>query len=699
MSRLVFSKAPRLFGVVLFLLFSNLLYAQQESISQVVITGKLPFSKEEAQQRIGNIEGQPFQPALAQFSAERLRRACMENYHPLAKVKWKAFPIPNKNQVILNLNVDLGPKGRLREIKFIGNTKFSDEQLLTVVKVLPREGFWKPLLRKDALKLDDLEQDRKNLEIVYQQAGYAAVQFGAAVLEPHPTLDGFKITWPVLQEGEVYGVGTIEFEAEVLPPLDVLEKLVPLRTDQKYNLVLIEQIRQNFQRYYYENGHAFVTVELVQKRLPAEKRVDITYKIQSGRRPQLRSILISGQDKTDRSIIENEISIAPGELFNPLEIEASKTRLDLLPMFTRVQMNIEGVPEAGVFDLRVQVLEKKTGRIEGGVLYGDAEGAAFQFNLLEKNLALKPPFRGGGLDAGLSATIGSTVTRGEVRLTNPRVGKSDWSLHGGIFYEDSENLSNYYNQESMGAQFLAGHPLNSYNLVSVGYSVLVNQLYDIDERALPDLSERDIDLRLTSLVALWDLNTTEEPLRPKQGQRSRVGLRIGNEALGGNVDVIQFDVKAGLYFNPYGDHVIQLKGGFGTVTPYSGAEEVPQSLKHYLGGSSNLRGFEYRSVSPLDEQGRALGGDTRWWATMEYLFPAIPDRLDLALYYDLGDVSSDDLSFSGEGPVSNVGIGIAVRADNFPIRFDFAMPLETYKNDQVNKKRDVTISFSAGYQF
>jgi outer membrane protein assembly factor BamA len=150
--------------------------------------------------------------------------------------------------------------------------------------------------------------------------------------------------------------------------------------------------------------------------------------------------------------------------------------------------------------------------------------------------------------------------------------------------------------------------------------------------------------------------------------------------------------------SPIFRHVLSLRGGITSVDPYGGTDEVALPLRTYLGGSRNLRGFEYHSVSPLDEAGRPIGGESAWWATAEYRIPLLR-WLDIAIYADVGDVSMDAYSFSGDGPVSNWGIGALIQAEEFPVRFDLATPIQTIEGDRQNEKGKPHLSFSAAYRF
>ncbi|MGA1530433.1 MAG: BamA/TamA family outer membrane protein, partial [Kiritimatiellia bacterium] len=142
--------------------------------------------------------------------------------------------------------------------------------------------------------------------------------------------------------------------------------------------------------------------------------------------------------------------------------------------------------------------------------------------------------------------------------------------------------------------------------------------------------------------------------------------------------------------------ILVLRGGIEGVSAYGDTATEPYSSRVFLGGVSDLRGFGYHTVSPVDEEGRLTGGETAWFATLEYLYP-VNRIVDMAIYYDVGDVSAS--GYDTDGPVSNWGLGFMIRADNFPVRFDVAFPLSTYTLDTNNEIGDARISFSAGYTY
>ena len=88
------------------------------------------------------------------------------------------------------------------------------------------------------------------------------------------------------------------------------------------------------------------------------------------------------------------------------------------------------------------------------------------------------------------------------------------------------------------------------------------------------------------------------------------------------------------------------------------------------------------------------GGQSLFCANFEYTIPIVK-MLRFAMFSDLGSVAEDtwDLDFSGTFAWT-VGAGIRLDIPMFPIRLDFAVPVE--KPSEAEKE---IFSFSVGYDF
>ena len=509
---------------------------------------------------------------------------------------------------------------------------------------------------------------------------------------------GFRLTWDIAKEGPVYRIRNIVLRGDNVPVASSLSEYIGLRKGDAVSPNRMRQAGERLRDLLIDRGYGFASVSLVPEWDEAHSTADLVFQIQSGPVPVLRDIRLKGNTVTQDHILRREIPLRKGDPFNANALRAAQDYLEYTGLFSAVDVQYSGIPGASEFDLDVNVRESDTGRAEMGLTYGSVEGAAFLVQVREHNLALGPPWRGQALQANAGVTIGSEILRFDAGLRNPRIGYSHWGLGLRGFSEDNAYLSDSYDQKSHGAQLTASHPLGRSHLLSVGYAWTVYDVYNIDELEVPDLAAEETDVNLTSLLFSWSVDRVDQSFRPTRGIRVVNTLGYGTEVLGGDTEVIQYDGRAALYMNPVGEHVLILRAGAASVDPQGDTETVPLPLRVWLGGPNNLRGFTYRSVSPFDEDGDPVGGESAWWGGAEYMIPVFP-RLDVSLYYDVGDVSPDAWSFSGDGPASNWGIGFLIRAQNFPIRFDIAFPHDVLDGDRSNESGDTRFSFSAGYTF
>jgi outer membrane protein insertion porin family len=124
-----------------------------------------------------------------------------------------------------------------------------------------------------------------------------------------------------------------------------------------------------------------------------------------------------------------------------------------------------------------------------------------------------------------------------------------------------------------------------------------------------------------------------------------------------------------------------------------------------LGGLYSLRGFKYRNVSPREAPDPTapsvvedpIGGDTLWFGSLEYSVPILEKDNGLgvrvALFYDVGSVSAQPYSFSGDYD-DNWGIGFHLDIPHLgPLRLEYGVPIH---HDKFNGSSG-QFQFGVGY--
>jgi outer membrane protein insertion porin family len=140
--------------------------------------------------------------------------------------------------------------------------------------------------------------------------------------------------------------------------------------------------------------------------------------------------------------------------------------------------------------------------------------------------------------------------------------------------------------------------------------------------------------------------------------------------------------------------ILLLNGEVAGVDNWIDGAYVPISDRLFLGGPNNLRGFDYRDVSPKDSQGQPVGGQALARATVEMTFPVI-EKVRGAVFYDTGFVEKRAWDYTPEGNLaSDAGFGLRLDLPVGPIRIDYGIPIQKAGNSGSGK-----FNFSVGYQF
>ncbi|MCC5845327.1 MAG: BamA/TamA family outer membrane protein [Verrucomicrobia bacterium] len=682
-------------------------------MTEVHFEGEWPVSGRARQGLVSEIQpGQPFDPEAAQAASNRLMEACRTAYHPLARVRWSAGPDDEGAGLRVRFVVDAGPKGVLTEIEFSGNHSIPDAALIEELQTVPRSGRWARLTGRDVLLIETLAADQQALAERYQREGFMDVEIGVPDLayigeildggsaslrregrgrDALRPAAGFRLTWPVV-EGPRYVIGAVTVNGtanEFLARSYAGHPASPARIQAAGREVRARLDRQ---------GHAFAEVELTPDWQPERARVDLDFRVNPGPVSVLREVRVAGNRRTDERILQREHVFQPGDRYSGDRMNRFAGRLERTGLFDQVTLRAVPVGHGEAFDLAVEVEEAHTGRVEAGVSWGEVEGPAFVTTVRERNFSFRPPFRGQALELDAGLTAGPKILRVETGLGTPRLADSFWTLSTRVFYEDNSFISNRYDQQSLGGTVLGLHPFGRRQTLGAGWAYSSFALKDIDPVLNESLSDADRKVEVSGPRAVWRYDATDQAFRPQRGARVRQDVLVGLSGLGGDTEIVEWNARGELYFKLWNEIVLRVHGQTRHVFPVGGTEEVPLTLRTFLGGADTLKGFEYRSVSAFDDDGEARGGEAMWWGGPEILIPAA-SRLDLAFYIHAGDVSDTSGSFSGDGPVAEWGIGFLIRAENFPVRLDVAFPLSVPEDDPVNNVGEARFSFSAAYRF
>ena len=585
-----------------------------------------------------------------------------------------------------------GTKAAVSGIRFEGNTKFPDKVLRKQMKTKGKT-LYSFLDKSGRLDETQLEQDLAAVKEYYQDHGYIDVEVKEVRRE---RARGKMTIVVVLEEGRLYRVGKIQITGTKAAPEQKVRLLLKMKEGGIYSPKQIREDSKKIADAYGTGG--YVDLQVTPTGVPAgEGRIDVHYDIQEGGPSFVQRINIVGNTRTKDKVIRREVLIAPGDILNSVRVETTKKRLDNLGYFEKVETFPEDTGVPGRKDLTIEVQEKRTGSLNFGAgfstidqLVGFVEMSQGNFDLLNW-----PSFTGAGQKFRFRIQYGNTRKDVTLSLTEPYFLDRKLSLGGEVFFREADYLSDIYNQRNYGFTIDARKAVLPFTFASLQYGLQKIELFDVSAAASNAILIEQGTTTKSQVQAGLVNDTRDNPFLTRTGHRIGLTPYVAGGFLGGNEQIVGVTLEARQYFHMWKDSILLLSGQAAAVDTWGDGKFVHIYDRLFLGGANDLRGFDFRDVSPRDINGEPLGGQSLASFTIEYTMP-IFEKARFAVFADSGFVNAKAWDFNTNDYVSDVGVGLRLDLPIGPLRIDYGIPLEKgpYKDAGSGK-----FNFNVGYQF
>ena len=609
--------------------------------------------------------------------------------YPDVTVSHRIQPTGQEGSADLVFVIDEGSKNEVRKIRFEGNNTFTDPELRKEMKT-KEKGWFSWLTKSGRIESNQLDTDLDAILDYYRSKGY--LRASSPGIRREPVKDGrVDLVIPIV-EGEKYTVAGVGFgKMSVFKPEELYPSLT-LNSNDAYSSKKMRADITMIRSYYGSRGYADATVN-PDIRDAGPNRVNIIYRVTEGSRFKVGRVNIAGNTKTKDKVIRREIPLKPGDMFNSVELETTKARLENLQYFSEVQA--AGAPGgSGYRDVNVLVEEKATGSVGVGMGFSSIDSIVGFLTLEQSNFDLFNPwnFTGGGQRFGMSLRAGSERSEASISLVEPWFLDRQLALGGELFYKQSTYFSDYYEQTNAGAAISLRKPLGAkssikgeYRLENVNIDSDVdssdykNENFKGDNGDNSQLSEKNIggDFLRSAFSVNYIYDSRDSSIQPRSGHKVDVGMTYAG--MGGDVDTFTLSAQGQKYWNLKWDSIFSVNGEVAFVDAVGG-NDIPIFERMFLGGGRTLRGFEFRDVGPRDSgyTNEVYGGNSLGYVTFEYTVPII-ETVRAAVFSDTGFVNADSWDPSPSDLYSDVGVGIRLKLpiSPMPLALDYAFPVSS----------------------
>ena len=454
------------------------------------------------------------------------------------------------------------------------------------------------------------------------------------------------------------------------------DKILGLYQAQGYTLVNITDMSTD------ENGTLHIAiVEGIVRKIEVKKMVT---KQKGNRRTPNDDVL-----KTQDYVIDREIEIQPGKIFNVKEYDATVDNLMRLGIFKNVKYEARSIPgDPEGIDLILLIDEDRTAELQGGVAYGSETGFLGTLSLKDSN------WRGKNQELGFTfEKSNKDYTSFSLDFFDPWIRNTDrvswgWGLYK-TSYGDSDSIL-FHDIDTLGFKVNIGKGFSKYFRLSLWAKVEYikekhengklqkapnGRWYYNDSGSWREIEGVDDKYVLWSIYPYISYDTRNNYLNPTSGTYAKFqvegghagGYKAGNF---GNVTLELRKYHKGLFKN--NTFAYKVVGGVAS-------DSTKESQKFWVGGGNSLRGYD----------GGFFKGSQKLVATIENR-TQLNDIVGFVVFADAGrawkqngrdpSYTRDNKDF-GHNIGTTAGVGLRLNTPIGPLRFDFGWPVGNKMDD------------------
>ena len=585
--------------------------------------------------------------------------------------------LKEKGVAINTLREDTDKSIVISSVKFTGNSRVTTSELLDITQLKAGEYFSRS-------RVEDAQRR------LLATGKFSEVKPDAQVANGKMALSFEVVENPIVKSIVITGNHTIPtstiMSALTTKPGSVQnynnlredrDKILGLYQAQGYTLVNITDMSTD------ENGTLRISiVEGIVRKIEVKKMVT---KQKGNRRTPNDDVL-----KTKDYVIDREIEIQPGKIFNVKEYDATVDNLMRLGIFKNVKYEARSIPgDPEGIDLILLIDEDRTAELQGGVAYGSETGLMGTLSLKDSN------WRGKNQQFGFTFEKSNKDYTGfALDFYDPWIKDTDRVSWGwGAYktdYGDEDSIL-FHEIDTVGFKVNIGKGLGKNFRLSIGTKVEYIKekhqdgrlrqanngkwYYKDSKNKWHEIEGVDDKYWLWSIYPYISYDTRNNYLNPTSGLYAKWQVEGGHAGgyKSGNFGNTTLELRTyhkGLFKN--NTFAYKVVGGVAS-------NSTKESQKFWVGGGNSLRGYD----------GGFFKGSQKLVATIENR-TQLNDIIGLVVFADAGrawkqngrDPSyTRDNSRFGHNIGTTAGVGIRLNTPIGPLRFDFGWPVGNKMDD------------------
>ena len=662
------------------------------------------------ERKVGISQESPYDPSRIRRVEGVIKAMLAEKGHQDATVDTETEDVP-PNSVKLTFKVNEGPAIKVEKITIQGNNVFSARELKRSMKLVKEISPLTIFTGKDTYYDLKLADDITRIRMYYADHGYVRANVLEPVVETNPkmvyrTLPLIKPPFPLgvplpfwkkkvnryyitlkVEENDQYKVGDVKVTGAKAFNEDFIKSVMGFVPGQVYNESLLRKGFENLKKIYGSRGYVNFSPIPIQDIDEQKKVVNLTINVDEDRQFTVNRIAFNGNTTTRDKVIRRQVLVNEGEVFNSSLWDLSLLRLNQLGYFEEIKnedAEIKPSPSEPTLDINLKVKERGRNQIgfSGGV--SGIGGSFLGLNYSTNN------FLGLGETLAVVAQGGTRQSTYSLSFTEPYLIDKPilmgFSVYNSTYkYDQARQLFGYganlptglglqnllnFQQAHSGFNISTSYPLRIFHRLGLSYVLDNSKTTGINQATQEYFSHVAAQnqnfivggvpnvFNARRLVPTYTFNTTNSAYYPTRGFSFTGSFDFTGGFLGGDVNYYRPSGEF-RFFHPMnnGRNTLAIRAMGSFVQSFTNLS-VPFYERIFAGGDFDIRGFDFRTISPISFITRALpildpvthqtvtrnfddivyvGGDTQFIFNLEYRIPLIGQVVSLVPFMDTGN--------------------------------------------------------------
>lgn len=658
---------------------------ERPAIASIDIEGNKAIKKEEllkGLRDIGLIEGEVFDKLQLDRVQNELTRQYFSRgkYNVVVDAKVKTL---DRNRVKVNIEIDEGKAAKIKHIKIVGNTVFTDDELIDTFES-GTTGYLSWYSQDDQYSKEKLNGDLEKLKSYYMDRGYVDFNVESVQVTISEDKKDIYITANI-EEGKPYTFGEMKVTGEMVIDKSSFERLIITTKGSSFARNLTELTAERMKIILGNLGYAFAEITPIPETNKEDSIVNMTYYINPGKRVYVRNISFQGNIKTKDEVLRRELRQFEGGWYSKSLVERSKIRLQQKPYFEEVEIETPKVPGTDdQIDVVITVKERNSGQFTFSVGFSQVSGVNTAISVSLQNLmgtgnALSfainnssffkqlnvfyenPYYTDEGITRGFSMKY-STSNFGEANIARYSSSNGSFGMHMSFPISEYDRIFTSFAYERKNVKAFLGStaPLIFSDLCELGGYTYTTQPFlptGVDWNGIDCLPEGSVQIepptdpegiRGGALIpfevrksftfykaeARWSRDSRNRFFNPTRGSFYRLGAEFALP--GSTAQFYKITAKSNKLFSLTPNLTLSVSGELGYGDGYSNTNGLPFFENFFAGGGQSVRGYRDNTLGPkssisgdedsgdlplTSREGKPVGGALKTVGSVELVFP------------------------------------------------------------------------------